>query len=462
MAWKGGWAMGETLTKLAAAVWGGPLMGLLLAVGAVYTIRLRGVQFRFLGEGFRCAFREDPEAEGDASPFQALCTALAATIGTGNIVGVAAALVTGGPGALFWMILAALLGMATQYAEGCLAVRHRYRDSRGRLLGGPFAYMERGLGWRLPAKAYAACAVIAGVCGIGTVAQAGAVTEALTSFFAPTFDGRSGIFLLGAYRPAAAVVGGILLAAAAAAVMAGGVRRIARAAEALVPVMAVGYTAVNILLLLWNLPAVPAAVGEILRGAFDPAAVTGGAVGSVVIAARQGLARGIFTNEAGMGTAAIAAASARTSSPERQGMAAMVGTFVDTVVLCTLTGLSIVVTGAWRSGGGGAGVTARAFVRGLPLPEGMARLLLAASLVIFAFAAILGWHFYTQQCLGYLTGGSRLASILCRGLCVAALIAAPYVPGETVWALADVFNGLMAYPNLVALLILAPEVRPPE
>ncbi len=454
--------MAQAVERLTALVWGAPLMGLLLAVGLVYTVRLRGVQFRRLGEGLRSIFREEPGAEGTVSPFASLCTALAATIGTGNIVGVAAALVTGGPGALFWMVLAALLGMATQYAEGCLAVRHRTRGADGVLRGGPFAYMAGGLGWRWPARVYAACAVFAGVFGIGTFAQAGSVAAAVEGFFCPDFDGRSGLFLFGAYRSPAAVAAGLVLTVAAAAVLLGGAGRIARAAEAVVPFMAVGYVAVNLLLVLWNLPAVPAAVGEIVRGAFDPAAVTGGAVGSAIVAARQGIARGIFTNEAGMGTAAIAAASARTTSPERQGLVAMTGTFVDTVVLCTLTGLSVVLTGAWRIGETGAAVTALAFVRGLPLPPSLSRFLLMVSLVLFAFATILGWHFYTQSCLAYLTGGSRRAAVVCSGVCIAAVLAAPYVSAELIWALADVSNGLMALPNLLALLALAPTVRSPD
>ncbi len=449
--------MGVWLERASGILWGLPLMGLILAMGVLYTVRLRGVQLRRLGEGFRCAFREEADAEGELSPFGALCTALAATIGTGNIVGVAAALTVGGPGALFWMLLAALLGMATQYAEGFLAIRCRRGAG-----GGPWSYMERAFGRRWPGKLYGACAAFAGLFGIGTFAQVSGISAAVEAFFDPLFDGRSGVFLLGAYRSPAVVVAGLLVTAAAAAVLLGGARRIAKAAEAVVPFMAVGYVIVNLVLLLGNLPAIPAALGQIVRGAFDPAAVTGGAVGSLLITARQGIARGVFTNEAGMGTAAIAAAAAKTASPERQGLTAMTGTFLDTVVLCTLTGLSLVVTGAWEAGGPGAAVTGLAFVRGLPCSPGLSRFLLMASLVFFAFATILGWHFYAQRCLAYLTGGSRRAEVLYRWLAIAAVLAAPYVSPGVVWALADLSNGLMAFPNLLALLRLAPTVTAGE
>lgn len=449
--------MAEILDRLCDLVWGLPMMGLILLTGIVFTLRLRGVQLRRLGSGLRYAFCGESSGEGEVSPFAALCTALAATIGTGNIVGVATALCTGGPGALFWMLAAAILGMATQYAEGFLAIRYRTVDQEGNVCGGPFAYMERGLGakWRGAAKLFAGCAVFAGLFGIGTLAQVSGISAAVKAFFTPDFDGRSGLWILGAYRSGAVVAAGVVVTVAAGLVLAGGAQRIARAAEAVVPFMAVGYVAVTGLLLVRNAAAIPAAVGEIIRGAFCPSAVTGGAIGSVIVTAQKGIARGVFTNEAGMGTAAIAAATAKTDSPERQGLVAMTGTFIDTVILCTMTGLSIVLTGAWKTGGEGAAVTGLAFVRGLPFSPGLSRFLLMASLVFFAFATILGWHFYAQRCLAYLSGNSKLAAMVYRWLCILVVFAAPYLSSDVVWVLADLSNGLMAFPNLAALLALS-------
>lgn len=448
------------LEQLCDLVWGLPMIGLILFTGVLFTVRLRAVQLRRLGSGLRFAFCGESTGAGEVSPFAALCTALAATIGTGNIVGVATAICTGGPGALFWMLLAAVLGMATQYAEGFLAIRYRSIDRMGTVSGGPFAYMVRGLGakWRGPAKLFAACAVFAGLFGVGTLAQVSGISSAVQAFFEPGFDGRTGLWIFGAYRSGAVVAAGMIVTLAAGLVLAGGAQRIARAAEAVVPFMAVGYVAVTGLLLLCNVRAIPDAVGEIVRGALCPSAVTGGAVGSVIVTAQKGIARGIFTNEAGMGTAAIAAATAKTDSPERQGLVAMTGTFIDTVILCTMTGLAIVLTGAWKTGGEGAAVTGLAFVRGLPFSADLSRFLLMASLVFFAFATILGWHFYAQRCLAYLTGNSARAAAVYRWLCIAVVFSAPYLSSDLVWCLADLSNGLMAFPNLAALLALAPQV----
>ena len=238
-------------------------------------------------------------------------------------------------------------------------------------------------------------------------------------------------------------------------VLLGGVERIGTVAETLVPIMAIGYILLTGALLLWNWKALPMAVGQVLSGAWAPKAVTGGAVGSLFIAMRQGIARGLFTNEAGMGTAAIAAGMVRGVRPSRQGLASMTGTFIDTIVLCTLTGLAIVVTGAWQQGGDGVTITNTAFVSGLPFTPSLSRFVLMVSLLLFAFATVIGWHYYAQQCLAYLTHGSRVAERLYRWLCIAAVAAAPYLSVEAVWQLADLTNGLMAFPNLLALLLLA-------
>ena len=450
--------MEQAVERVNGLIWGAPMIGLILFLGGMLTVRLRGIQFRRLGSGLRFALQGEPDAEGELSSFSALCTALAATIGTGNIVGVATAICAGGPGALFWMLLAAVVGMATQYAEGFLAVRYRQRDAMGRLSGGPFTYIERGLGrrWRWLAKLFAACAVFAGLFGIGTFTQVQGIVEAVQDFFDPGFcDGTGGVLVFGSRHSWPAVAAGFLVAVAAALVLLGGMERIARTAEFVVPFMAVGYIAVNLLLLLCNLSRIPEAVGLVLRGAFAPEAVTGGAIGSLILVVQKGVSRGVFTNEAGMGTAAIAAAAAKTSSPVRQGLVSMTGTFLDTIVLCTMTGLSIVLTGVWDAGREGAAVTALAFVRGLPFSAGLSRFLLMVSLIFFAFATILGWHFYAERCLSYLTGGSLRAERGYRWLCIFAILLAPYLSADVVWGLADITNGLMAFPNLLALYALS-------
>ncbi len=452
----------EALRAANEWLWGAPLLGALVGFGAVMTIRLRGIQFRRLGEALSGLFHGEEDAAGETSPFGALCTALAATIGTGNIVGVATAICAGGPGALFWMVLAALLGMATQYAEGFLAVRYRVRGEGGVMLGGPFLYIERGLGprWRPMARLFAVCAVFAGLCGVGTVAQSSSIVSAVQGFFEPSFrpGGTSGLPLFSRRYAWSGVIAGLLVTAAAAAVLLGGAKRIMRAAEFVVPFMAVGYCALGLLLLLCNLDRLPGALALVVRGAFNPRAAAGGAAGSMWIALQKGVARGVFTNEAGMGTAAIAAASAKTRSPVRQGLVAMSGTFIDTVVLCTLTGLSIVLTGAWDAGADGAAVTGLAFARGLPFPPSLSSFLLMTSLIFFAFATILGWHFYAERCLRYLTGGSERAARRYRALYLLAVLLGPYLPFEAVWELADLTNALMILPNLAALIALSGQV----
>lgn len=447
--------MGSWLEKLCAWVWGWPMMGLILVVGLLFTVRLRGIQVRGLSMGLRTAFGHQGDAPEGATPFRALCTALAATIGTGNIIGVAAAISIGGPGALFWMLLAGFLGMATQYAEGVLAVRYSRKGS-----GGPFAYMEQGLGRKGRAMAvfYAVCAVIAGAFGIGTVAQIHGISTAVQNFFMPDFQGRSGLWLFGAYHPQAVVTAGLLVTVATAAVLLGGAERIGSVAETLVPVMAAGYILLTGGLLLCSWRQIPWAVGQVLVGAVAPKAVVGGVTGSLFLAMRQGIARGLFTNEAGMGTAAIAAGMVRGVKPCRQGTASMTGTFIDTILLCTLTGLAIIVTGAWQQGGDGVAITNEAFVRGLPFSPSLSRFFVMVSLILFAFATVIGWHFYAQQCLAYLTHNNAVAARLYRWLCIAAVAAAPYLSVEAVWQLADLTNGLMAFPNLIALLLLSGKV----
>ncbi len=431
--------MDQILQKIGEFVWGWPLLLLFLGVGALYTVRLRGIQFRYLGTALKSIFQTD--AQDGVTPFAALCTALAATIGTGNIVGVATALALGGPGALFWMLLAAALGMATQYAECYLAAK--YRSLNG--FGGPFVYMERGLGRKGLAKVYALIGAAAGILGVGTVTQVNSITAAVDSFF-PSATA------FGAYSWAT-VASGALVALASALVLLGGVKRISKVCEMLVPLMSAIYIFACIVLLIGCYERIPSAVCLILKSAFSPEATLGAAVGiSLKSALRMGVGRGVFTNEAGLGTSAIAAASAQSKDPIRQGMVSMTGTFIDTIVICTMTGLCLVVTDAWSMPLQGVELTNYAWESGLPWPARFSAFLLMISLTFFAFATILGWNFYAERCLTYLTRGKYTAGYRCFYLLAIAI--APYYSVQAAWEAADILNAMLALPNLLALLLL--------
>ncbi|MBR2837611.1 MAG: alanine:cation symporter family protein [Kiritimatiellae bacterium] len=468
----GGWL--TTLTGWVEAadgwVWGVPLIAAILLTGVFLTFRLRFAHLLNLRRAFRFIFSKDESSKGDVSPFGALCTALSATIGTGNIVGVATAIGTGGPGALFWMQVAAVVGMATKYAEGLLAVKYREILPDGRVLGGPFMYIEKGLGprFRPLAVAFAFFGALAGIMGIGTLAQIHGITSAVQRFFDPGFnpaDMATGVHLFGATYSTSVVVAGFLVTLCVGLVVIGGLRRIARVAMVVVPFMAAFYIVACAFILLGNLSKISAAIELVVRAAFNPAAFTGGMVGSLFVAVQMGVARGIFSNEAGLGSEPIAAAAARTSEPARQGLVCMTGTFVDTIVVCTMTGLAIVITGAWEPSLGlkGVDITIAAFNRGLaflPKASVVAPCFLMVSLALFAFTTILGWNYYSERCLEYLVGPRRrrLTHVF-RLLYVAVVFAGPYFTVSVVWCVADVFNGLMAFPNLVALLLLSPVVR---
>ena len=468
----GGWL--TTLTQWVELadgwVWGVPLVGAILFVGLYLTFRLRFAHLFNLKRAFRFIFAKDEASKGDVSPFGALCTALSATIGTGNIVGVATAIGTGGPGALFWMLIAAFVGMATKYAEGLLAVKYREILPDGRVLGGPFMYIEKGLGpkFRPLAKAFAFFGALAGIMGIGTLAQIHGITSAVQRFFYPGFnpaDMATGVQVFGTTYSAAVVAAGVLVTFFVALVVIGGLRRIARVAMVVVPFMAAFYIIACGFILLGNLSKISTAIELVVRAAFNPAAFTGGLVGSIFVAIQMGVARGIFSNEAGLGSEPIAAAAARTNEPARQGLVCMTGTFVDTIVVCTMTGLAIVITGAWEPSLGlkGVDITIAAFNRGLaflPKASVVAPCFLMVSLALFAFTTILGWNYYSERCLEYLVGPSRRwLTLAFRCLYVAVVFIGPYFTVSVVWSVADVFNGLMAFPNLVALVLLAPVVR---
>lgn len=451
-------AVNDFLAAVDNFVWGVPLMVLIMCGGLLLTVRLGVLQIRKLPLALKWMIKNEEEAEGEISSFAALCTALSATIGTGNIVGVATAVGAGGPGALFWMVLAAFFGMATKYSEGLLAVKYRVVAEDGHSLGGPFYYIERGMGdkWKWLAKVFAFFGVCVGLFGIGTFSQVNGIASAVNGFFDPENAHCVKLLpFLGEYSWSV-VIASLILAFCVAAVLIGGVKRIASVSQIIVPFMAVIYVVFVIVLIACNITAVPAAFQVIVKAAFSPRAVTGGAVGSMLVAMQKGVARGIFSNEAGLGSAPIAAAAAQTKEPVRQGLVSMTGTFIDTIVICTLTGLSIVLTGAWQVDGlEGVQVTTYAFQKGLPFPEEVSAFILMLCLVFFAFTTILGWDYYSERCLEYLSGGNMKSVKVFRWIYILAVFIGPYMTVSAVWTIADIFNGLMALPNMIALFALS-------
>ena len=443
------------LDQIDSLVWGIPLIVLILAVGIFLTVRLRGLQFTKLGLAIKhIAANERSGEHGEVSSFGALCTALSATIGTGNIVGVATAIVTGGPGAMFWMWLAALLGTATKYAECLLAVKYRSVEADGHIVGGPFYYIEKGMGknWKWLAKIFAFFGVGVGLFGIGTFTQVNGISSAVNNFFDPS--NTWAVSLFGRTYSWTVVISGVILTICVGLVIIGGLKRISRVAEVIVPFMAVLYVAAALLVIICNITKVPAAIVEIVQSAFGMRAAAGGALGAIVMAMQKGIARGIFSNEAGLGSAPIAAAAAQVEDPAGQGLVSMMGTVIDTLVICTLTGLTIVITRAWDTGLEGVAVTTRAFQDGMPFSGEIASFILMISLVFFAFTTILGWDYYSERCLEYLTGGNMKVVKGYRWLYILAIFIGPYMTVSAVWTIADIFNGLMALPNLVALVAL--------
>ena len=459
----------DVVNKADDFVWGVPLIVSILLAGILLTCVLSLVHVFNLGRALRYMFHNEEDGTGEVSSFGALCTALSATIGTGNIVGVATAIGTGGPGALFWMEVAAFFGMATKYAEGLLAVKYREVGEDGKVLGGPFYYIEKGLGkgWKWLAVLFAAFGTLAGIMGIGTITQIHGITSATLRFFDPGFnpaDAATGVAVFGTTYSWATVISGLIVTVCVGLVVIGGLKRIANVSTVIVPFMAVFYVLICGFILLGNLSKLTAAFELIIRAAFNPRAFTGGMVGTIFIAMQKGIARGIFSNEAGLGSAPIAAAAAKTNEPVRQGLICMTGTFIDTIVICTMTGLAIVVTGAWEPSLGlkGVDITIEAFSKGLafiPHSETIAGFFLMVALTFFAFTTILGWDYYSEKCLEYLVGTKNKTPIyVYRALYVLVVFIGPYLTVSAVWGIADTFNGLMAFPNLVALVLLSPTV----
>ena len=450
-------AIQSVLKQIDDFVWGVPLMVLILSGGLLLTVRLGLLQVRKLGLALKWMVQNEEEGEGEISSFAALCTALSATIGTGNIVGVATAVCAGGPGALFWMIMAAFLGMATKYSEGFLAVKYRIVDKKNHSLGGPFYYIELGMGEKFKwlAKIFAFFGVCVGLFGIGTFSQVNGISSAIQNFFDPDKVHTVSIPGIGTYSWTV-VIASLILAFCVGAVLIGGIKRIASVSQIIVPFMAIIYFVFALTLVVCNITKIPEAVVIIVKAAFNPQAVAGGITGSMLVAMQKGVARGIFSNEAGLGSAPIAAAAAQTHEPVRQGLVSMTGTFIDTIVICTMTGLSIVLTGAWKVDGlEGVQVTTYAFKNGLPFPAELSAFILMLCLVFFAFTTILGWDYYSERCLEYLTGGNMKKVKVFRWIYILAVFIGPYMTVSAVWVIADIFNGLMALPNMIALFALS-------
>ncbi len=445
----------EILVKIDDFLWGAPLMILILTGGLYLTTRLRGIQIRKLPLALKWMVKNEESGEGEVTSFAALCTALSATIGTGNIVGVATAICAGGPGALFWMLVAAFFGMATKYAEGLLAIKYRVVDHENHALGGPFYYIELGMGkkWKPLAQLFAFFGACVGLFGIGTFSQVNGISSAIKNYFDPGSKHMVQLPVVGEYSWTV-VIASLVVAICTALVIIGGIQRISSVAQIVVPFMAIAYVVFCLILIVGNIEKIPAAVGEVIKGAFNPSAVTGGAVGTMIVAMQKGVARGIFSNEAGLGSAPIAAAAARTNEPVRQGLVSMTGTFIDTIVICTMTGLSIVLTGAWEVEGlEGVEVTTHAFAQGMPIPAQISSFVLMMCLVFFAFTTILGWDYYSERCLEYLSGSKKVVMIY-RWLYILAVFIGPYMTVSAVWTIADIFNGMMALPNMIALFAL--------
>ncbi|WP_245391849.1 alanine/glycine:cation symporter family protein [Salinicola aestuarinus] len=426
-----------------SVVWGPVMLVLLFGVGLYLQFGLRLMPIRKLGEGFSLLWKgrsseSSDRDQGEISPFNALMTALSATIGTGNIAGVATAIALGGPGAVFWMWLTALVGMATKFAEAVLAVRYRETDSQGNHVGGPMYYIRNGLGkrWAWLGGMFAFFGAVAAF-GIGNTVQANSVADALTTSF--------GI---------PAWVTGLVIMVLAGAVILGGIKRISQVAGKLVPLMAIAYFSASVVVLVINADQVLGAFGMIFEYAFQPIAASGGFAGAAVAAAiRFGVARGIFSNEAGLGSAPIAHAAAQTRNPVRQGLIAMLGTFIDTLVVCTMTALVILTSTHWLDGESGAGLTSLSFDSGLP---GFGEALVAIALAVFAFTTILGWSFYGEKCFQYLFGDRAI--VVYRVVFVLAVPVGAMAHLDLIWLIADTFNAMMAIPNLIALALLSPVV----
>ncbi len=424
------------LSAVDSVLWGPPLIILLVGTGIFLTIRLKLLQVLRLPLALRLIFKAKNQGKGDVSSFKALCVALAATVGTGNIVGVATAVKVGGPGAIFWMWIAAFFGMATKYAEGLLAVKYRSVDANGEIAGGPMFYIRNGLGekWKPLAVFFAIACILVAFLGIGTFPQVNAIVDSMAITFA---------------FPRVAT--DVILTVFIAAVTIGGLQSISKVASKLIPFMALFYIAISLGLIVLFIDRLPSAIALIIDGAFTGTAAAGGFAGStIMIAMQNGIARGVFSNESGLGSAPIAAAAAKTKWPAEQGLISMTGTFIDTIIICTMTGLALVLTGVWQGNAAGAAMTTAAFASTY---GSVGSQLLTISLILFAFTTILGWNYYGERAVIYLTGTKGVLPY--RLIFIVLIASGAFLKLEAIWVLADIVNGLMAIPNLIALIALS-------
>ena len=426
----------KVMNQIDSLVWGAPLLILLVGTGIYLTLRLGLIQVIKLPLALKYLFSQEEgseKAEGDVSSFAALCTALAATIGTGNIVGVATAIKVGGPGALFWMWVAAFFGMATKYAEGLLAVKYRVVDANGQMSGGPMYYIERGLGQKWLAKLFAFFGICVACLGIGTFAQINSITQATkVAFNVPI------------------VVSATIITVLVALVTLNGIKTISKVAEIIVPFMAIFYILGSVVILMLNVKLLPGAIEMVIQSAFTPVAAAGGFLGSTVKQAIQnGVARGVFSNESGLGSAPIAAAAAKTKSCVRQGLISMTGTFIDTIVVCTMTGLVLIITNSWNLNLEGAAITNYAYSVGLPIAS-LGKFIVTIGLIFFAFTTIIGWNYYGERCTEYLFGVKGIK--IYRFIFIFLVAIGAYLKLDLVWIIADIVNALMAIPNLIGIL----------
>ncbi len=424
------------LNSIDSFMWGPPLIVLLVGTGIYLTVRLGLIQVFRLPKALSLIFSAQNKGEGDVSSFKALCVALAATVGTGNIVGVATAVKVGGPGAIFWMWVAAFFGMATKYAEGLLAVKYRTTDENGEIAGGPMFYIKNGMGekWAPMAGFFAFACILVAFFGIGTFPQVNAIVDSMKIAFGMPV-----------------IITDAVITVLIAAITIGGLQSIARVAEKIIPLMAVIYILISLGLIAMNISAVPEAIALILHSAFSGEAAVGGFAGSTVrMAMQNGIARGVFSNESGLGSAPIAAAAAKTKWPAEQGLISMTGTFIDTIIICSMTGLALILTGAWKGEAAGAMMTTSAFASAY---GGFGAKVLTVSLVLFAFTTILGWNYYGERACIYLFGTKGVMPY--RLIFIALVASGAFLKLEAIWILADIVNGLMAIPNLIALIALA-------
>ena len=448
-------------------VWGLPTIILILATGILLTVRMRGMQFTKLGRALKSIFRKSDSGHGEVSSFGALCTALSATIGTGNIVGVATAIAAGGPGALFWMWVAALVGIATKYAECMLAVLYREKKEDGHILGGPFYTIEKGMkeltgfSWKWLAVLFAVFGIMAGLLGIGTITQVHGITSAVKNAFDPT-EAKIAFEIGSNSYSWSVVIAGLLVTLFAALVIIGGLKRISKVASVVVPFMAIIYVFLGLSIIIMNATYIPQAFKVIFKSAIGLKAVAGGAVGWTIREAMQkGVARGIFSNEAGLGSAPIAASTADVKEPVAQGLVSMTGTFIDTIIICTMTGLAIVIAFFTGNATGipegleGVAITSAAFNNVLGGDGKSVQFLLMICLVFFAFTTILGWDYYSERCIEYLTNGKMGIVKFYRIIYICAVFIGPYLTVSQVWDIADIANGLMAIPNCISLIVLS-------